>query len=318
MQGISFLSRLLASTVAASSAFFWSGLWNPKALDSCLTIDKQNRTLIASESEIKILQLSDVQFSNYTEEIKAFKAIRETVDKADPDFIVFTGDNLDNHSKKAHLDSFISYMDGFKAPWALVMGNHDYQSDVSMDVQATAYESSEYCLFEKGEVENSYGNYSYTISFEKEPVFTMVFMDSKTDGFTKSHVEWYEKVTRKLKHKGENLPQFLFYHIPTVETVYAMQAYEEGAISGDGEFGETPDKQAADVGFFDAVVKMDAAKAIFYGHDHYNNAFVNYRGIELCYALKTGKNSYHKNRLQGGNLITLTADGAFTVERIYI
>ena len=318
MQGIPFLSRLLASTVAASSAFFWSGLWNPKALGSCLTIDKQNHTLIARESEIQILHLSDVQFSNYTEEIKAFKAIRETVDKADPDLIVFTGDNLDNHSKQVHLDSFISYMDGFKAPWALVMGNHDYQSNVSMEAQAKAYERSEYCLFEKGDVEASYGNYSYTISFENEPVFAMTFMDSQTDGFTQSHVEWYEKNTRKLKYKGELLPQFLFYHIPTVETVYAMQAYEEGAISGDGEFGETPDKQTTDVGFFNAVTKMGAAKAIFYGHDHYNNAFVTYRGVELYYALKTGENSYHKKRLQGGNLITLTADGTYTVERIYI
>ena len=318
MQGIPFLSRLLASTVAASSAVFWSGFLNPKALDSNLTIDKKNHTLIAHESEIKILQLSDVQFSNHTEESKAFKAISKTVEKADPDMIVFTGDNLDNHSKQTHLDSFISYMDGFNAPWALVMGNHDYKSNVPMDAQATAYENSEFCLFEKGDVADSYGNYSYTISFENEPVFALTFLDSQTNGFTESHVEWYEKNTRKLKYQGEYLPQFLFYHIPTVETVYAMNAYEEGAISGDGEFGETPDKQTTDVGFFDAVVKLGAAKAIFYGHDHYNNAFVSYRGIELCYALKTGKNSYHKNRLQGGNLITLTADGTFTVERIYI
>lgn len=318
MLGFTFLSRVLASTVAASSAFFWSGFWNSKKLDTCLTIDKQNHTLIANEPEIKILQITDVQFSDYSEEITAFKAIKNTIDKADPDLIVFTGDNLDNHSKKTHLDSFISYMDGYEAPWALVMGNHDYKSNVPLKEQCEAYEASEYCLFEEGNIENSYGNYSYTITYQNSPVFSLIFMDSKTDGFEKEHVAWYQKTARKLKHKSELLPNFLFYHIPTVETVYAAEAYKANEALGDGEINENPDKQTTDVGFFDKVVETGSTKAIFYGHDHLNNAFLNYRGIALCYGLKTGTNSYHRTRLQGGNLITLNVNGEFSVERLYI
>ena len=318
MQSITFLSRVLASAVAATSTFFWSGFWDSKTLNPCLTIDKQNHTLIANESEIKILQITDVQFSNYYEEVAAFKAIRATIDKADPDLIIFTGDNLDNHSKATHLDSFISYMDGYKAPWALVMGNHDYHSDVSLEEQSQAYEASEFCLFEKGEINDSYGNYSYTITYKNSPVFSLLFMDSKTDGFTKEHVSWYGKTIHSLKQQGENLPNFLFYHIPTIETVYAANAYKENEILGDGEMNEAPDKQTTDVGFFDSVVEMGATKAIFYGHDHLNNAFLHYRGIQLCYGLKTGTNSYYRTRLQGGNLITLNVNGEFTVDRIYI
>ncbi|MBQ9114080.1 MAG: metallophosphoesterase [Clostridia bacterium] len=318
MLGFTFLSRVLASTVAASSAFFWSGFWDSRKLDSCLTIDKQNHTLITNESEIKILQITDVQFSDYSEEIVAFKAIKKTVEKADPDLIVFTGDNLDNDSKKAHLDSFISYMDSYKAPWALVMGNHDYKSNVSLKEQCGAYEASEYCLFEEGTIDDSYGNYSYTITYQNSPVFSLVFMDSKTDGFEKEHVSWYGKTVRRLKHKGELLPNFLFYHIPTIETVYAANAYNANELDGDGEINENPDKQTTDVNFFEQVVGIGSTKGIFYGHDHLNNAFLNYRGIQLYYGLKTGTNSYHRTRLQGGNLITLNVNGEFTVERLYI
>ncbi len=319
MLGFNLLSRVLASSVAACSAFAGSA-WSPKPtkLDSCLTIDKQTHTLIAHEQEIKILQITDVQFSNYLEETIALKAIQKTVEKADPDLLICTGDNLDNDSKTRHLHSFISYMDGYNAPWALVMGNHDYRSDVPLKEQAKAYEASEYCLFEEGNIEDSYGNYSYTITYQNFPVFSLIFMDSKTDGFEKTHLAWYEKTARSLKHKGKLLPNFLFYHIPTVETAYAADAYQADEIEGNGEINEKTDHQTTDLPFFDKVVEIGSTKGIFYGHDHLNNAFLHYRGVQLFYGLKTGKNSYHSNRLQGANLITLNVNGEFSVERLYI
>lgn len=296
------------------------GFYNYTAIDGCLKIDKENNALISDSEQIKILQLTDVQFQSYISQSVAFYAIKKTVRKINPDMICFTGDMLDNKSNENHLRAFITFMDSFECPWAVTMGNHDYKSNVSMLVQDEIYSSAENCLYKKGDIESSFGNYHYNIIYNDKAVFSLVFMDSMIDGFTLEHALWYEQTISKncVLLDGAIIPSFVFYHIPTVDTVNAIKLYDENSTIGTGEINESVDAQKSDVGLFDKIYRLGSTKAVFYGHDHVNNAIIDYNGIKLCYGLKTGRTSYFDKSLQGGNLITLNANGSFDVARIFI
>ena len=242
------------------------------------------------------------------------------MDKANPDLIVFTGDNLSDNSKVQNLESFIKFMDKFKLPWAVVMGNHDYNSLATMQQQCAMYEQSKYCLFKKGNLQNSNGNYYYNIQFKNQLKFSLIFMDSQVTGFDESQVQWYRQTVCKITEQNNNtvLPSFVFFHIPTLQTVEAVQLYQNNQTTGTGQIREQVCAQEKETGFFDQVVNLNSTKALFYGHDHVNNAVIDYNGIKLCYGLKTGPNSYRDSDLNGGSLITIKSSGNFEIKNVFI
>ena len=65
-------------------------------------------------------------------------------------------------------------------------------------------------------------------------------------------------------------------------------------------------------------MELGSTKAMFYGHDHRNSAHINYGGIELCYALKTGITVYFKPGSLGGVVIDIDKSGNYTINRVYI
>ncbi len=287
---------------------------------SSLLSVKQEHALIMTAEQATILQLTDIQFEDYLEKSCAFRAVRTMVEKTSPDLIVFTGDTLNDLSDEKMLCDFINFMDGFGIPWATVMGNHDYEADVSVERQCELYEQSQHCIFRKGNIARSNGNYYYNVKKDGETVFSLIFMDSGEEGFFAEHVTWYEQTLQQIQAEngGRSVPSLVFYHIPTVESALAAQLYENAPSIGSGELRESVCEQEHDVGFFDKVKELQSTKALIYGHDHVNNAFISYEGILLCYGLKTGENSYNDDDLQGGNLITLQKDGDFLIDRVYI
>ena len=170
-----------------------------------LDINKRNNTLISKNNEIKILQISDTQFASIEEAPKALDIMQQAVDKSNPDMIVLTGDNINDNSKAETVEYLVEFMDSFQLPWALVFGNHDYNASVSAKDLSSLYEDSKYCIYSNGLIENSYGNYSYTIKRKNKSIYSLIFMDSGKTGFTEKHVEWYEgeinKTTLKVQYK---------------------------------------------------------------------------------------------------------------------
>ena len=290
------------------------------AIGSRLIVDEDNKTLsVNDDKDLRILQLSDTQITAYGDALKTLDIIKLTVDKAKPDLIVLTGDNLMNDSKQSMLKKYIRFMDKFEIPWAPVFGNHDYNVDATMDRQCELYESSKYCIFKKGTVQNSYGNYYYNIERNGTPVYTLFFMDNGIS-FTDAHLDWYaNSINAIAEENGAKLPSWVFFHIPLVETYYAYyhNLYNGGTIDGEMRDGGVTYLRD-DAGFFDVVKELGSTTALIFGHNHRNNFICDYQGIKFCYGLKTGRASYHDVDMLGGNLFLLKADNTFTVERIFV
>ena len=97
-----------------------------KALLTLLFFLLCNTAAMALDSAIKFVQVTDTHFN--AENKYSVKVLEETVNDINKlnnvSFVVFTGDNL-NKPEEEDLDDFIRIINKLKAPYYLVIGNHD-------------------------------------------------------------------------------------------------------------------------------------------------------------------------------------------------
>ena len=286
--------------------------------NSSITVDRQSRVL-SSDEDVRILVLSDLQGSNYIEMSWAFAAAKETVRRAKPDLILTTGDNFGNSVSLHHLNSFVRFMDSFGIPWGVVFGNHDYNPSFTMDEYCRALEDSKNCIFYSEKIDSSYSNYSYKLNIGGRDVFTLLCMDNGDEDFSTMHTAWYEKtVTANTDPTGDPLDSFVFFHRPLYESSLAHDAYRLDRSIGNGEIVDEIRCDGGGSDLFDKAVELGSTKAMFYGHDHRNNAHITYRGIQLCYAMKTGITVYFRFGSIGGVVIDAHSDGNYEINKVYI
>lgn len=285
---------------------------------SSITVDKEG-CILSSDEGVRILVLSDLQGSNYIEMSWAFSAAKETVRRARPDLILTTGDNFGNNIERHHLDAFIRFMDSFGLPWGVVFGNHDYNVSFTMEEYCEALESSENGIFYSLPINGSYSNYSYLLNIGGEDILSLIFMDNADSAFTKEHISWYEETVLSNKDKdGAPLESLVFFHRPLDESVLAADAYSKNKSIGSGEIADEVRCDGGEVSLFEKAAELGSTRAMFYGHDHRNSAHISYRGIELCYALKTGITVYFKPGSLGGVVIDIGSSGNYEIGRVYI
>jgi predicted phosphodiesterase len=311
------VATLLAVIIILDAAFI-SCFIVTKEYESSITADKNTRVL-SSDEDVRILVLSDLQGSNYIELSWAFAAAKATVRKAQPDLILTTGDNFGNNVSVHHLNAFIRFMDSFGIPWGVVFGNHDYNASFTMDEYCKALEESENGIFYSVRIADSYSNYSYRLKIGEKDVFSLIFMDNGDEDFTKEHTEWYEStILTNTDSNGDPLPCLTFFHRPLYESMTAAEEYAKDSSIGTGEITDEVRGEGTESGLFDKAVELGSTKAIFYGHDHRNNAHISYRGINLCYAMKTGITVYFRLGAIGGVVIDINGSGGYEIDRIYI
>lgn len=213
-------------------------------------------------------------------------------------------------------------------------------------------EESKYCVFENGPDDvDGYGNQVINIK-NSEGIITqsLYVFDShsyvdgdvlgimwKYDNIHENQVEWYKstvnalneqnnEVYKKLgKKEKSDIKSAAFFHIPLTEQKDAWYEYAENGFKDTenvklhygtaGESGKVVYSGINEDELFEAMLETGSTKAVFCGHDHYNNFSIDYKGIRLTYGMSVDylayPGIYKKGSQRGCTLITFAPDGSF-------
>lgn len=315
-------------------------------------------TLSFDESEIKILQLTDMQIIDSAgcrtpdrlrnDEKEAWKKenieenclnhISSVIAQTNPDVIVITGDlvygSFDDSGEI--LKILIDFLDSFKIPWVPVFGNHDNEAYIGVDKQCEMLYESEYCIFERGNVE---GNSNFTVGIFKKniPKRILYMLDSKGCidelGIFPNQLELVLNRNKKIKDRFHlDVKGFMMFHNPVDWFNEAM--LQKGYFTENRTnfvIGGNVPSQDGDIGFNfqnkfvrKACMKTDEnflktlnrckIDGVFVGHYHTRAFSILYKGIKWVQGLKTGFYDYHSPGHSGGTLITLKNNDDFSVQ----
>ena len=168
------------------------------------------------------------------------------------------------------------------------------------------------------------------------------------DNLHANQIEWYKDQIQKLNAENklvidlipdaarrealkplEEVKSLLFFHIPLTEyrdawNEFADNGYQDTEnvqyITGVvGESGKCIYSGVHDDDMFETIQELGSTKAVFCGHDHYNNFSVRYKGIELVYGNSVDYLAYFginkKGSQRGCTVITTTPEGAYQVDK---
>lgn len=250
-------------------------------------------------------------------------------------------------------DMVIDLFESLGVYYTVCLGNHDSEmySDYSREQIADKYAdpSLKYCLFQKGpEDVDGFGNHVIKVRNSKGIVTNAYFMfDSheyvgadifgvmgQYDNIHPNQVEWYKENVLAIDAANKAVdpacpmfPSLMFFHIPLKEFDDAWKEYRangskdtENVRYVTGGYYESKEKVCCGVGddnLFETALELGSTKGICVGHDHVNNAILNYKGIDLIYGMSIDYLAYSgidkKGAQRGCTVITLSENGDLSV-----
>ena len=162
---------------------------------------------------------------------------------------------------------------------------------------------------------------------------------------SKHQVKWFSEQIEMLKELGCT-DSTLFVHVPihiymhafkaafnpdfvprevSVEESYTGSCWNEGYKDSFGVKHHPKNEEHCSSGshiiddcMFDAVKKGGITKTIVAGHCHVNNYFINYEGVKLGFALKTGPGCSWRSYLNGGTVLKIDENGVKDLHHEYV
>lgn len=325
--------------------------------------------------DVKILQLTDIQIIDSAQrrydsrlgkwaienwatdkiEERAWRFTREAVEKAQPDLIVLSGDNVYGEFDDAgtSLQSLVAEIDGYGIPWTFTFGNHDNETVKGIEWTCEQYMNADHCIFTRGDINNVDGNGNFNIAVTQGGKLTEIIwlMDSngKTsgdreqnlfheEGLRVNQITWFTERSEKLKeYNGGVSPKNIgFFHHPmraageaAVPYGYNSAKHEIGENKSfktviipendEGAFGAMhvdPNTYVDNEFYFHNLLKTYACEGWFFGHEHQNNASAFYEGVRYTYGLKASQYDAYVKGEVGGTLITV-GEGKMKVRHLY-
>lgn len=279
---------------------------------------------IGDKESFRILQLSDVHLANKDDRQRQYDFLGQTVEMANPDMIVVSGDMFTFADKRTAKEWF-AFLDSFGKPWTVTFGNHDEQCYFSVDwltgyLNSLTESEQSHCLFKDIQDDDVYGNANFAIDLKRngEIYQQVIIMDSNRynygeyigyDFIKDDQIEWYKSLVNHTTEKyGKVVPSLMYFHIPltewneAVEMLYTNRPDETSTGEGvyvdednhwvHGDMWEGISSPVDHPGFFSEITKLGSTKAISVGHDHANNLVLKYKGVYLCYGVNSTDRIY--------------------------
>ncbi|SFB92987.1 metallophosphoesterase [Ruminococcus albus] len=294
---------------------------------------------------------------SYPEDMKALRACYAEIEHTHPDLVIVTGDmcfpmgimsmSLNN---SAPVHQFAAFMRNTGIPWAFTYGNHDTESMSTMNktelnevYKSLSYKTSANLLYpyvqpdimgrnnQLIELRNSDGSLNTGLFLIDSNAYTGESLNAY-DYIHDDQVDWYADEVQRLKAEaGHTVNSLLFFHIPLQEYKTATELYLEGSDEVKHYFGENPGDHGGITNdlvccseypskLFDTAVELGSTTGMFCGHDHYNNASLEYRGIRLTYGMSIDYLAMpgieNETKQRGAELITIHSDSTWDLVQI--
>lgn len=170
----------------------------------------------------------------------------------------------------------------------------------------------------------------------------------KYDNIHENQVEWYKAEIDRMNAENSAVIKSIqqdangglyatytpvkslaFFHIPLVEMKDAWQEFTENDFKDTEDFkyiggiiGETGKRVYCGIGeddLFETMLELGSTKAMFNGHDHYNNTTFSYKDIIFSYGYSVDYLAYvgisKEGSQRGCSIITVKPDSTFQIEK---
>ncbi len=254
--------------------------------------------------KLKIIQFTDIHFKtdSYRSD-SALMMIKAAIKTEKPDLIVLTGDVVCSDNTKKGWLSLTKPLVEAKIPWAVVLGNHDIEQELTGKQIMETISDLPFSVTENGP-ENISGNGNYILKVQgsksKDTEAILYFLDSHSglpkekglgsyDWIKADQVQWYRDESKKLtkENGGRPYPALAFFHIPLPEY---KEAWEKPTTIGVKE--EKVCSPDINSGMYSAFLESGDVMGMFVGHDHVNDYIGCLHGICMAYGQSSGRETY--------------------------
>jgi 3',5'-cyclic AMP phosphodiesterase CpdA len=254
-----------------------------------------------TKPNLKIVQFTDLHYGETDEQdISNIALQRDILDWEQPDLVIFTGDLTcpwewrgEDGWFKRNWELFVKPMKEKKIPWAITLGNHDIESDLTGRQVVELDMTEPLSLSRNGPEQVSHAsNYYIPVFRDKTLVYILWFLDTGNrddcwglqgyDCLHSNQVQWFKDTQQALfDGAGRNVQGFLFMHIPPPEY---MTLWNDQATKG--HRFEDVSCWANHTQYF--IKELHHIDGVTVGHDHFNDFWGTFEDKKLFYGRKSG------------------------------
>lgn len=224
--------------------------------------------LFKEQDEVKIMQLTDLHYSFFTDFQREQKYIKKLVEIGDPDIIMVTGDIILGADENTY-NQFFEILEGLKNSkgrnvfYGITWGNHDRQG--YFDMSFPDYIAKKHTSSDSYRLEHDYtyhglyrhpesslpgrSNYVVNITDGDKVIWQLYSIDTNSDHFNgitydydvihDEQIQWFKDVEKETRGGDTNIHSLAFFHIPLYETAFSYDAAKRktNPLIKEGDFG---------------------------------------------------------------------------------